>query len=137
MTTRCLANREKVYTDTMRRRLVFAFSALLLLNTTLVSAWASPCLHDMRALASTATSTATADLVPPCHSVQEKQESSAGEHCEDLCLCTFAAHSPSLFVDFGQAVHFLSTISQSFSIANEASASFGQAPLLHPPKHSS
>ena len=118
----------------MRKLFIFAFLALFLANTSIVSALAQqPCTHDMNT-PSSMSEMASTDGTPPCHQTEEKQQSD-NKLCEGLCLCAHVSSSPSLFMKSKEGMCLPFMIKQSFSIDNDALVSVSQIPPKRPPKY--
>lgn len=99
--------------------MIFVFMVTFLANTTVVSAWAQPCMHDMNASASTT----------------EMANQNEKPHCEGLCLCAHASNSPSLFMKNSDGIRLYIISKQLFVIDNDTLASVSQIPPKRPPKH--
>ena len=119
----------------MRKFFIFVFMVTFLATTTVVSAWAQPCMHDMNASAS-ATEMANQNEIPPCHQTENtKQSEKEKPHCEGLCLCAHASNSPSLFMKNSDGIRLPIISKQLFVIDNDTLASVSQIPPKRPPKH--
>ena len=117
----------------MSRVLVFALTVLFLANTTIVSAWGQPCVHDTNASASTG-ETASQDAAQPCHQTEDTGQPD-GQSCEGLCLCAHASGTPSLFMKNNDGMRLPVAIKQLFAVDNDVLASISLIPPKRPPKH--
>jgi hypothetical protein len=72
--------------DVKRFSIVFLM-VMFLANTTLVSAWAKPCMmNDDTAMSEMSSSSDMGDT-PPCHEENKSEKQAPLKHCEGICLC--------------------------------------------------
>ena len=117
----------------MKRVFAFIFLTLFLVNTSLVSAWAEPCMHDM------GTSSLVSNMLPsdgsdPCHQTEDSRQSYQ-QHCEGLCFCAYMASGSTLFIHPSESFDLSIIANQTFLIDNDTLASVSQIPPRRPPKH--
>jgi hypothetical protein len=111
----------------MKKVFLFVLTILFLASTSVVSAWAQPCMHDMSVVSSI-----SEEL--PCHQEKE-QRTPSNNHCEGECLCIHAVPNSSFFLSSSDGVRLPIAIKQSFALGNDTLISVNQSPLKRPPKY--
>lgn len=125
---------EYVYTSVMKRAAAIAVSILFLANTTLVSAWAPRCGHDVNGSSSAGEAQVAPDVHAPCRQAEEEKKPD-NNRCEGLCLCAHVSANPSFFLKSGDGVRLPLITGRSFATDNNTPAPVDWPPLDHPPKH--
>ena len=119
----------------MKKLFIFALTVMLLANTTIVSAWAKPCPHNMDT-PSMSGGMNVQDGLSPCHQKDDKKRSdNKNQSCEELCLFAQVSNSLGLLTRTNDGIYLPVIIKQPFVIVNDTLASISQIPRKRPPKH--
>ena len=118
----------------MKRFLVFTFMFIFLANTTVVSAWAQFCMHDMSAPVSD-TEIASQNGTPPCHQTENtKQSDNQNQLCDGSCLCASLSNNMPSLIRNSDHIRLPVTAKQLFIFDKYTLKSASQIPPKRPPK---
>ena len=124
----------------MKRFSIVLLMTMFLANTTVVSAWAKPCMMNDTEMTEMSSNSDMGDM-PPCHeeNKSEKQDPQQSDtnHCEGVCLCLHVSITQTPVLSDLNAVPDIYLSTETYTISKEDMASYEGSPSNPPPKFNS
>ena len=125
----------------MKRFSIVLLMTMFLANTTIVSAWAKPCMmNDTISNGEMTEISSNSDMgdIPPCHEenkleIQNPQQSDTN-HCEGVCLCLHVSITQTPVLPDLNAVPDVYLGTDTYTLFKENMASYEGSPSNPPPK---
>ncbi|MCI5060576.1 MAG: hypothetical protein MRY79_05845 [Alphaproteobacteria bacterium] len=116
----------------MRKTGLYILMVMFLANTTLVSAWAKPCMTDGTEMSEISSFSGMGD-VPPCHEENNSKKQDTLNHCEGVCLCLHVSLTQTPLLTDLVAVPGVRLGADVYNLSNESVLSRDYSPSNPPP----
>ncbi len=124
----------------MKRFSIVLLMTMFLANTTVVSAWAKPCMMNDTEMAEMSQKSDMGDM-PPCHEENKSEkpdpQQSDTNHCEGVCLCLHVSITQTPVLSDLNVVPDVYLSTETYTLSKEDMASYEGSPSNPPPKFNS
>jgi hypothetical protein len=119
----------------MKKFSIVLLVTMFLVNTTVVSAWAKPCMmNDIKTIEMDSHSTINAE---PCDMSNKSEKQNLADCCDGFCLCLHTSVSQTILPINSANFPDLALLADSYNQSDERISSLNHSPPSPPPKFNS